>query len=487
MQSASRYAHPSFRLFISGLLFTALAAMLTGTGTAMFTDTDPLWHVAAGDLIRATGIPRSDPWSFTAGNYRWLNIAWGWDVVMSRLRQDHGWHGAIALNALIIAATITCIFAACLTRSGRVLPSLLATLGAVTLLSLSLRPLQVSNLMVALWLPLLGAIARKTLEPCWLIVFPGLTVLWVNTHGGFILAPLLISVFLLQAYAQKDKRLTRQFTVTLLATFLALPLNPYGIEILEAARRPLTTVANQFIREWQPFSAAQAPAYAYAFMYLVLSLFPRLPLLPAERLLALAWCALSFTANRYLSIFAIMAAPAIACALAAPMPRRTTGLSAVLMRAYDRKALAVAACMAGLAACILLPSPGAARHYRQESVAPPSMPEEIAFMAQHPQRRFLMHFNLAAIVAYETRGRIPVFVDPRTETAFPPEVLEAYLAFHTGAPGWEAMLGDYGIGGVVLPLPGSDPENDMIIRRFRAFPGWYAAFSGPAAIIFLRQ
>ncbi|MBY0406972.1 MAG: hypothetical protein K2Q01_04720, partial [Rickettsiales bacterium] len=71
------YAYPHFRTLLSALLFGLVACMLAGAGAAMFTDTDPLWHVFAGDIIRERGsIPLTDSWSFTAGNYRWLNIAW---------------------------------------------------------------------------------------------------------------------------------------------------------------------------------------------------------------------------------------------------------------------------------------------------------------------------------------------------------------------------------------------------------------------------
>ena len=110
------------------------------------------------------------------------------------------------------------------------------------------------------------------------------------------------------------------------------------------------------------------------------------------------------------------------------------------------------------------------------------MSEEITFMARYPAIHFLTDFNLAAIVTYQTHGTIPVFVDPRTETAFPPQVLQAYLAFYKGLPGWESILSDYGISGAVLSL-----TNQTIIQRFHALPGWYPAFTGPTAIIFLRQ
>ncbi len=490
MQAPARYPHPSFRLFTACLLFTFVAYLLSGAGLAMFTDTDPLWHIAAGDLIRATGhIPLTDPWSYTAGNYHWLNIAWGWDTVMSALHEWCGWHAPAALNAITIAATIALIFTACLTRSGRLLPSLIATFSAITLLSLSLRPLQVTNLLVALWVFMLGSIVRRTISHRWLIAFPFMAILWVNTHGGFIMAPLLLGAFLLQAFFAQDK-LTRPLALTFYITCACLFLNPYGYNIIEAVRRPLSTIANHFIHEWEPFTFTRGNIIAYAdvFAFMLLSFTPGIKLLPIERFLTFLWCVLSFRANRYLSIFAILAAPTVACALAYwanQFPPRK--ISATLLKAYDNKIFAYVALFAAIAAAILLPSPGGARHFNQTDITPPAMAEEIAFMNANPAVRYLPHFNLASIITYDTHGKIPVFIDPRTETAFPPEVLRDYLLFQKGLPGWENILSKYNISGIVMPLPGKDAENDAITKRLHALPGWYEAFSGPTATIFLRQ
>ncbi len=484
------YPHSAFRLLFTCLLFSFIAYILTASGAAMFTDTDPLWHLAAGDLIRQIhSIPTVDPWSFTAGKYRWLNISWGWDTAMSWVHDTGGWHAMIALNALTIAAIIAVVFYTCLTYSGSFLASLAATVGAITLLSLSLRPLQVSNLMVALWFLLLGLILRKRLSPLWLLLFPLLSLLWVNIHGGFIMVPLLLGAFLLQAALRREARLANALLGSLLTCTAVLSCNPYGLEIIEAVRRPLATVANRFILEWQPFSftAANMVSHLDVFAFLLVAFLPTRKLLPAERYLALLWCALSFTANRYLSIFAILGAPTLACAVAAILPSQPSKLTTTLLNAYDKKPLAYSVLAASMLLAAWLPTASASAYLKQQFLAPNHMAEEINFMKQYPSIHFLTHFNLAAIVAYETRGEVPVFVDPRTETAFPPEILQAYLQFHYGLPGWQELLTDYDIGGVVLPLPGHDPENDAILQRFHAMPGWYAAFTGPTAIVFLRQ
>ena len=57
------------------LLFALLAAALSSAGAPLLSDPDTAWHIAAGDLIREHGtVHLTDPWSFTAHGYPWLNI-----------------------------------------------------------------------------------------------------------------------------------------------------------------------------------------------------------------------------------------------------------------------------------------------------------------------------------------------------------------------------------------------------------------------------
>lgn len=483
------FHRPIFWLSCSAcFLFFALS--LTGLGGLMLADTDPLWHIAAGDLIRARGaLPESDPWSYTAGGYAWLNISWGWDTLFSALRDALGWHGIMAINALIVAALITTLFATCVLRSGSYAASAITTISAVTLLSLFLRPLQVTNLMVALWMLLLGAVLRRQLSKYWLALLPASMLLWVNAHGGFIMGPLLVAAFLLQAAHERRFTLTYQLGLTLGATLIATLCNPYLALIYEAAWRPLTTEANQFIREWQPFTVTWGHLLSHFYLVAFILLVPgrKLPVLPAERALAFLWLVMGLTANRYLSLFAILSAPALACVLRpflARLPTFPEPLRQAMLACYGRKAFAAS----GLALCacvaLWLPSASAARYYQQDSVAVPGLAPELDFISQnYPGMRLLIDFNLGAIVAYQTRGEVPVFVDPRTETAFPPQVLHDYLRFFKAMDGWEDMFERYGIGGALI----RNDDTDGLLERFRGKAGWHAAFEGPTATVFIRQ
>jgi hypothetical protein len=490
----SETALPHRHLFWLGccVFFIFFSLSLTGLGGGMLADTDPLWHIAAGDLIRAqNAIPQSDPWSYTAGQYAWLNISWGWDALFSALREALGWHGIMAINAMVIAALITVLFAHCLIRSGSYGAAILTAISAVTMLSLFLRPLQVTNLMVALWMLLLGAVLRRERSKYWLALLPASMLLWVNAHGGFITGPLLLGAFMLQAAWERRFALLGQLALTLLATLIAMLCNPYHIGIFEAAWRPLTTVANQFIHEWQPFTASWGNLLSHFYLVAFIALVPmrKLPVLPVERWLAILWFFLALTANRYLSLFAIIAAPVIACGLhpwlaRIPVPSATASLREAMISCYNRRAFAIGGSIACACLALWLPSPSAARYFQQEAVAVPDLAPELDYIRLHyPDMRLLIDFNLGAIVAYQTRGEIPVFVDPRTETAFPSQVLQDYLRFYKGLDGWESLFDQYGIGGVML----RNDDEDGLLERFRDKNGWRLAFEGPTATLFVRE
>ncbi|NBO19095.1 MAG: hypothetical protein EBV03_07715, partial [Proteobacteria bacterium] len=235
------YSYPAHVLAGASLIFLCFAWTLTGLGIAMFSDTDPLWHIAAGDLIRAQGeIPLTDPWSFTAEGYRWLNIAWLWDMAFSWLKDTGGWHRPVAVNACIIAGTIALIFSTAALRGGFTYIALLATFGALSMMVLSLRPLQISHFMVALWFFLLGQIFRAPGRRLWwLAAFPPLMLLWVNCHGGFIMGFVLLAAFAGQALLMKNRTLCLATLGALAGVALAALCNPYGLGIIEATRRPL--------------------------------------------------------------------------------------------------------------------------------------------------------------------------------------------------------------------------------------------------------
>ena len=66
------------------VLIGAFLALTFLLGAFPLKDTDFWWHLRTGDLIRQTGqVPRTDLYTFTAADHRWIDLHWGFQVALS--------------------------------------------------------------------------------------------------------------------------------------------------------------------------------------------------------------------------------------------------------------------------------------------------------------------------------------------------------------------------------------------------------------------
>ena len=488
-------AQPIF-WFSCCLFFLYFSLSLTSLGSDVFKDTDHLWHLAAGDLIRKIhALPAHDTWSFTAGDYTWYNIAWLWDIGFSIVHEQLGWHGAIAINSIIIALTIALIYFTCMIRSGDFIASTLTAIGVVTMSSVMLRPLQFTNLFIACWILLIGAVMRKQIKACWLFALPIMMLAWVNIHGGFLVGFILLGAFFLQALYDRQRDIARALFFTGVATALAALCNPYGIHIIDGTLRTLTSVAKVFIEEWQPFKASPGSLLGHIYLVMFCIMVPRrpLPVLTVERWLSYFWLFMGLISNRNLLVFAIISAPLLACSLQqwleehAPPLKEPNKIQKALIYVYNRWSVTAIAAMLCLGAILWLPTPMAAKTYDQEHIATANLDPELDFIKTHyPNARLLTHYNLGGIIAYQTLGKVPVFVDPRAETAYPTEIMKDFIKFLNAEPGWESVMDQYKLDGIIIPNDGEHLEGyNKLYDRFDSRNGWKLAFRGPTASIFM--
>lgn len=481
-----------YPLFIWALLvFSGTAIMLVTGGYNMLLDNDPLWHVAAGDLIRQAGeIPIYDPWSFTAGDYRWLNVSWLWDVSFSYIVEHYGWASAAAVNALTIAALLSLIYTHCLMRSGNGMASFITLLLLFIILLLHLRPLHITHLMVALWMLILGLAIRKECNAGWLLLLPVSMLLWVNSHGGFVLGFVLLGAFTLQSLWQKNFKQAQWMILTSVLSALAILCNPNGPLIIETVMRALFSVANNHITEWLPvtFNHSFMIYGEFVILFVALVIGRTTHATPAEKWLAYAFLIYGLTTSRAVTIFTIIAAPMLAYRLAyyfkesqKPTARALAIREKASRMIHSRNGLLASAMLAISTLCVL-PSPAFLQHFPQQT-SWPKLTEEIAYIKQyHPDGHFITDFHLGGYIIYETRGGIPTFIDARAGTAFPVEVMQDYFDFYEGKTGWDAMLDRYQLDGAIVANMSAQALHDRLTHR----RGWKKAFVGDTATIYVR-
>ena len=249
---AGRWLIPS----IGDLIFVALLGLLgfTTLSVRLLGDAGIGWHIRTGQLILAThSIPRVDPFSSTMAGHPWFAWEWLYDVFVGWLDSAAGLNGVVFLTAAIIALTFSWSFRLLLRRGANFLVALGLVLLAASaaMIHFLARPHVVSWLFAVLWFWILESSQNK--QPGsfaeagqgWLLwLIPLLTLVWVNTHGGFLLGFALLGIYWLSAvwdyFRLKDDRLEnlvdkiragkRARKLALIGVFSTLTtlMNPYG-------------------------------------------------------------------------------------------------------------------------------------------------------------------------------------------------------------------------------------------------------------------
>ena len=219
------------RLLRPSLLAVVGAAVVVwglATGLQPLFDNSFLTHLATGRLILDDGIPRADPYSFTAPGHAWVVQSWFASVIYAGLERGVGeW------ALLVLHGAQTALLAALAWRLTRPAASLIARILAVSpVVALggklwSSRPLLFGLTLFAVTV-LLAEDDRRS--PRWLLPSGWL---WVNTHGSFPFGPLYLG---LRAVGRRldhrpPGRLLRLLAFSVAGTLLGA-LNPLGLRLL---------------------------------------------------------------------------------------------------------------------------------------------------------------------------------------------------------------------------------------------------------------
>jgi tetratricopeptide (TPR) repeat protein len=239
-------------------LFLSLTFLL---GVFPLKDADFYWHLRTGDLIRQTGqVPHTDIFTFSRVDTPWIDLHWVFQIGISWLYQ----HGGVA--ALILAKCgITCLAVFLLITARRsdwpVWVMTLAWLPALLVLGgrMYVRPETLTLLYLAIFL---AVVTRWERHPALAFVLPFVQVAWVNSHGLFVLGPIIFLFALMDsalravAFGQDRRKWWRMIGVASLATGAACLVNPYGLTgalyPLQLARTMANPIFSQSIAELLP-------------------------------------------------------------------------------------------------------------------------------------------------------------------------------------------------------------------------------------------
>jgi hypothetical protein len=466
------------------VLIAFLSVFYLSNGPIQLSHYDLGWHIAAGDLIRGRGgIPYQDPWAFTLGDKRWYNLSWLWDVIASVLYQHAGFAG-IVLLVVACGAIIVGYLTFSASRSGASAAAVGVTVFASCLLYpcyeaapntyLAASPNIATMLFAVIFY---GECLRRR---GWFLL-PVMMVLWVNLHGGFLLAFPIIGVFAGVALLRRDWTNFRNYCFAGVGCFAAIFVNPLGWHIYEGVMATMGHFIQANIGEWRPYFhnmeiPGSIPGIAYALAFVALELWYRnskpIPLEP--RLLAWLFLALGLYQFRYAAFFFIFSTVPMALHVDRLLPER-------LSRPDIRRAMLAA----GLVGVLVLPL--AFIQVRPALALPEMLSDEDAgyLLAHSTHSRVLNHWNSGGLLIFRTHGSVPMFVDGRAATAYPDELLRDYLKlvrWEIDEAAWDNVIKKYKVD-AVLWVRGHEQLRQFLVGR----RGWKEDYTGAYMSLYTAQ
>jgi hypothetical protein len=424
--------------------------MLAGIPFARSVDNDFWWHLRTGELIVHGGIPRHDPYSWTAGGQPWAAHEWLSEVLIYASQTAFGYAATVGLFTCVAIGALLLSYALArrLGAGARPLLALMVLAVLVFAIFVTPRPQAFTWLLFAAYVMILARDDAGERAVLWAL--PPLMLLWANLHLGFVFGLMLVGCWLaslaLDAVCGRDVGWRTPLAVAA-ACVAAACVNPSGPAILWYPARYLLdgSVTNSMVAEWQrpdPLALGHAPIFACAALVALGVALPSRPR-PFLCLAGLVSVALSMLAVRNAPFVALMLFPVAGRALAARWPRLHRGADgAVRVPALATAALAIGVAM-GMAA-MSMRATGAPLALG----APPDdgYPAGAAayVQAHHAGQRLFNDYNYGGFLIGRLFPRTPVFVDGRTDF-YGDALLRDYVTIEDAQPGWRERLDAYGV------------------------------------------
>lgn len=496
----------SFHLKIEHLW--GLAALV---GIFVFVNTHPIrpqdfwWHIAIGREIASTGkIPTTDVFSFTeAGKpYPSYQMFWLMETALYELYRLGGPALVIFVHSLMISAAYLVIFWICKdsTKSWRIAALSVLLAAALGLNDWNVRPQGITFLLGSL---LLLAIYRYRQDPrwYWLLIFPPVMLIWVNSHGTFLIGLVLIGLWCAQvlweifidrlkgSHKLRFKPLIVPACVLVFAMLICL-INPRGIGIAGYIQTLTSnTMVQNLVTEWAPPSLSTIIGVVFFCILLIyailLAVSPKRPSFSQAATLII-FGLLGIKTSRGIVWFGLVMAPIIAYHLSAIMTRFQKAAQKPLEREGSRLVNLIFVIVIILMGAVSLPwfknalPLPAAKAGLISSETPVQATQ--ALLDQNPPGKIFNSMSFGSYLIWAAYPQYQVFVDTRIELFSEPIWMD-YLNISNAYGDWEARLRIYGVNTLML----SPVEQHGLIEAALQSNGWKVVYQDNASVIFTRQ
>jgi hypothetical protein len=482
--SASPTSLSSSTRTLDALLVALVAAAIGFVLAGVDSDPDLWGRIAYAQLALEQGrlFPNADPYSYTVPNAAWQDHEYGFSWLAWGVHQTLGWPGLRLLRLVLYFGAL----GLCLVPMWRFARGSGPRLLLVALCALAMAPgfvgprAQSVTFLLFAWL--LFCLHRAGERSPWWVLAGVLPMpLWVNVHGGFLagggVACVWGALVCVEAFRRRAWRTVGALAVGGTWCLGSLFVTPWGPEYPFFLLRT-ATMPRPYVPEW----AAPPLLSANWWLVVLLGLAGALMLWARPRrwaeLAAVGVVLLAASRHQrhipFLAIAVLMfTAPAVLRAWAArrqedatePPRQAVLGLGAVLG--------AVVLALVGATVPAVLKGP-------------PAEPDFPASALAEIERRsltggLLVDFEWAQYVIARLPRGVQVAFDGRYEAVYPDAIVDAFVAWNYGHPGWEELPNHPG---TRLALVGTGSGRE---ERLLASPGWRRVYQDEVAALFVKD
>ena len=450
-------------------------------------DPDVWWHIKAGATILSTHRwPTSDPYSFTASGAPWMAYEWLGDVMLAALQRAAGSRGLLMFDFAVGAGVLLALYALASLRCRNAKAAFVATAVVLPLasVSFSVRPQMLGYLFLILTLIILERFRQGRMGTLWLL--PPLFLVWVNTHGTFIVGLFAMGVYWLSGLVRlhwgglQSKLWTAgerlRLSMVFLLSLIAITLTPYGTRLaaypLDMAFLQPVNVAN--VEEWQsmPFNMLGGKLFLALIVVVLLGqVAAQVTWRLEEMVLYSAGVVLACLHARFLLLFVPVCAPVLAVLLSRWVPPYQRSIDH-----YTLNAILILLALAGIVR--FFPS----ENRLQDLVEGQFPARAVDYIRAHPiPGRMYNSYGYGGYLIWALDGRHRVFIDGRADIYEHTGVFSDYLAISRLVPSALLLLRAYDIQSCMIER--DEPLASVLV----ALPDWQEVYHDKMSAIFVRK
>lgn len=442
----------------------------------VFLDPDWGWQLKFGERVLESGIPQTDPFSYTMPSYPMINHEWLGGVIFFKIYQLVGNWGISFILALL---SILALFLALPQKKDKlsIIPLILG--GGFLFVIFGIKAQVIGWVFFSLLLKIL--LDQKIyLKFRWLL--PIMFLGWVNLHGSFALGVLFLGGFLIYKGVILKKIQTGEILIFLLCLLVTL-LNPYGLRIWEEVKR---TVFDSNLRwqvvEWYP------GLFSLDLTFWALLMLGTMIIIYERKLFNLFWqfsfvilAVMGLSSQRHIALWIFIAIPTIVLGL--EEFRKKIKTDQIAVRRFNWTIIGgiiIASVLAGLNIIPFFSN----TDYREENYYPK---EAVNFLKQNPKTgNIFAPYAWGGYLIWEYPDK-KVFIDGRMPTwkqakkeGEAGDVMDEYNQIILGKSDFNQLADKYQINQVMWYAPKTEEANILERLRVTLFPSW--AFKNPSLV-----